>query len=186
MRRVALLGLLLLLLSCADASFLLGDRLIPFRTLDTQRAAQSLRDYPRAFSNWGAAEWAAFDLPPLRLSVQSATPTDTTAGGARIIYFADQGMDEVGGIEVVATESARYLLQPWTSPGLLVRPLPGARKRGHEDVMFVQLLREVENGLLSRLGEPAPRLQLVSGKTRRTLGRIAGACAYDKAVRKRY
>jgi len=179
----------LLLTITRSAVALARTRAVLFQTnFDLRRASGALRDFPRAFSNWGVAEWKQFGLPPLRLSVQSAQPDgEDSAGGARIIYYeGDRGLEESGGIEFVAVQTARDLLQPWGSPGVIMRPLPGGGGKPHEDVMFAQLLRECNGGLLSQCGTPLPRPFLVNPATRSTLGRIAGACAYDKTVRKRY
>ena len=180
----------LLLTITRSAVALTRTRAVLFQTnFDLRRASGALRDFPRAFSNWGVAEWKQFGLPPIRLSVQSAQPDgEDSAGGARIIYYdsGDRSLEESGGIEFVAVQTARDLLQPWGSPGVIMRPLPGGGGKPHEDVMFAQLLRECNGGLLSQCGTPLPRPFLVNPATRSTLGRIAGACAYDKTVRKRY
>ena len=102
------------------------------------------------------------------------------------MFYRSDSLVEDGGLEILALDEARDLLQPCPSPGIIMRPFGvGTRRKAHQDVMYTLLVRDCKAGALSQLGQLA-RPYPTNGKTSKLLGRIAGACAYDKVVRKRY
>ena len=166
-----------------------APRALEFDEINLQQCTSYLRSFPNKFRGWGEAEWRQFALPPLQFS------TRPVEGGVALVYFLSEekarasgrgsaAVEDGGALEITVAAGGDGFLAP--GPRIALRSKKGSLDRSRQEAVIVARLADECASSATAFGTLSSRSWRPPRGTVAKLDKLAGACMYDKAVRKRY